>query len=350
MQQVIAIAVLQTRLILKQRGMLVLMCAMPLLLVAAFAFFGNAQSSAKPVPITVVDEDNSFASHALVTALQTEPAITLYKGDVKELLANHKIVVGLVIPSGFAEHLNTQTQPEIQVLTAPDSGAQAATLPVLTQTAANVAADYRTAMRLSRNGSTPAELALSYAQVIQARQDRQIGLIQTNEPSYAPAQLRDRAMGFTVMFVLMTVLMLNGGILQERQAGIWGRIMTTPVASGSVLWGYLLSYWLIGALQFGVLVSVSALLFHVDWGPILPLTAVGLASVLCATGIGLCLASFVRTADQQRLFGLSFAIISSMLGGVYWPLDLLGAPMRMLGHLTPQAWALDGLHAALLPM
>lgn len=37
-----------------------------------------------------------------------------------------------------------------------------------------------------------------------------------------------------------------------------------------------------------------------------------------------------------------------MLGGVYWPLDLVSDTMRRVGYLTPQAWAMDGFREVML--
>jgi ABC-2 type transport system permease protein len=34
-----------------------------------------------------------------------------------------------------------------------------------------------------------------------------------------------------------------------------------------------------------------------------------------------------------------------MLGGCMWPLAIVPAPMRAVGHLFPQAWAMDGFIA-----
>ena len=35
------------------------------------------------------------------------------------------------------------------------------------------------------------------------------------------------------------------------------------------------------------------------------------------------------------------AVAMGMLGGCMWPLSIVPAPMRVAGHLVPQAWAMD---------
>lgn len=153
----------------------------------------------------------------------------------------------------------------------------------------------------------------------------------------------DRAIGFTIMFVMMTVIMMSGSILRERKTGTLGRILVSPMSRPQVQTGYLLSFILTGVLQFAVLAGVSALLFDVRWGPLLPLTAVIIATVVSAAGLGLLLAAFMRTSEQHALVGTMASITASMLGGVYWPASLMSEHMQSIGRLTPIAWALDGL-------
>jgi len=40
--------------------------------------------------------------------------------------------------------------------------------------------------------------------------------------------------------------------------------------------------------------------------------------------------------------GIPVAIGMGMLGGCMWPLDIVPGPLRVIGHFTPQAWAMDG--------
>jgi ABC-2 type transport system permease protein len=70
---------------------------------------------------------------------------------------------------------------------------------------------------------------------------------------------------------------------------------------------------------------------------------VGAATVLASAGMGLFLAGLVRTFEQQEAVGVIFVIATSMLGGLFWPLDILSPAMQKIGHFTPQAWAMDGL-------
>jgi len=68
-------------------------------------------------------------------------------------------------------------------------------------------------------------------------------------------------------------------------------------------------------------------------------------TVLSASGMGLFLAGVVRSPEQQSAFGILFINATLMLGEVYWDLDFVSAPLRRIGYLTPQAWAIEGFKA-----
>jgi ABC-2 type transport system permease protein len=50
----------------------------------------------------------------------------------------------------------------------------------------------------------------------------------------------------------------------------------------------------------------------------------------------------VSDAEQAQAVGIPLSVGLGMLGGCMWPLDIVPAPMQVVGHLTPHAWAMDG--------
>ena len=66
---------------------------------------------------------------------------------------------------------------------------------------------------------------------------------------------------------------------------------------------------------------------------------------LVATGVGMLGGSVLRNAEQATSIGPPVGIALGMLGGCMWPLAIVPEPMRVLGHLFPQAWAMDAFIA-----
>ncbi|MBK9435856.1 MAG: ABC transporter permease [Micrococcales bacterium] len=49
----------------------------------------------------------------------------------------------------------------------------------------------------------------------------------------------------------------------------------------------------------------------------------------------------IANARAGRGRGRAAGIVLGMLGGTMWPLSVVGPLMARIGHLTPQAWAMD---------
>jgi ABC-2 type transport system permease protein len=48
-----------------------------------------------------------------------------------------------------------------------------------------------------------------------------------------------------------------------------------------------------------------------------------------------------RTSEQATAIGPAVGTAFGMLGGCMWPLEIVPQPVRLVGHATPHAWAVD---------
>lgn len=353
MKTIFSIAGLQFRLMLRSKATLAVMFGLPLVLTLIFG--GMGQGGPAAYPVAVVDQDGTAATGQVIAALAADPSLRVRRAaadEVSGLMANYKAVAAVVLPAGFQQALDAGAGPEVQLIMPPAGNLQVAIRPALERAVTAVAGEYALAARLAGPGAGAADLEAAFATIAAGRE--QIGVttavhaVETVAAAPRLSNVSERALGFTVMFVMLVVFSMSGVILEERQNGTWGRLLATPAARAQVVAGYVLSFLITGLFQFAVLVTASTLLFGVTWGPLLPLAAVAAALILCAAGLGLFLAGLVRTAEQQRTVGSIVIIATSMLGGVYWPLEFVSATMRRIGYLTPQAWAMDGFREVVL--
>ncbi|WML50983.1 ABC transporter permease [Neobacillus sp. PS3-12] len=119
-------------------------------------------------------------------------------------------------------------------------------------------------------------------------------------------------------------------------------MLSTPTARYEIMAGYFLSFFLIGWIQFGVLMAASSLLFGVQWGNAAGIAVLVSALLLCVVGLGLFISGFVKTAEQQSALGSVIITATCMLGGVYWPLDIVPTFMQKIADFIPQTWAMRG--------
>lgn len=160
-----------------------------------------------------------------------------------------------------------------------------------------------------------------------------------------PAGFQSSVPGNLVMFVLMMMLFSGSVITAERKDGVLRRIGMSPAGKGDVVAGKLLGRMLIAAAQIIFLLAVGKLLFRISLGGspgglfLLMLTfafAMGSLSILFG--------SLLSDPDQVTTIGVITAMAMSALGGCWWPLEVVSAPMRVVAYCLPTGWTINGIH------
>ena len=148
--------------------------------------------------------------------------------------------------------------------------------------------------------------------------------------------------GFAIMFVMMMMLSMTGVLIEARQTGIWSRLFMSPVSRFQVMAGYFLSFFLVGWIQFSLLIVLSSVLFGVEWGDPIGLLVLITSLLLCVVGLRHCNCKLVKTAEQQNAIGTLLVISTCMLGGVFWPISIVPDIMQKVANFVPQTWAMEG--------
>lgn len=157
--------------------------------------------------------------------------------------------------------------------------------------------------------------------------------------SQTPDTYQQTIPGYTVMYVFFIIATLASSIRQERQAGTFRRLLSMPISKGELLGGKLLAAMVIGVLQVFLLFGIGALLFKLNLGSDpLAFLLLTLALEAAATSIGLAAATTRLTGGMLT----APLIISALLGGCMFPLDLMPPFLRTLSVITPHRWALTG--------
>lgn len=157
--------------------------------------------------------------------------------------------------------------------------------------------------------------------------------------------------GLAVLGPLHAALMeLSRRVRDAQVSGTLEAVLAAPIGPGlaivlSALWPLLSS-----VLRMSVLLAAAALLFG------LPLGAASLPSALVA--LGLSLAAFLALGVLSAAFTIRFKrgdpvaylvdVVSVLLGGVFYPVEVLPDELRTAAALLPLTHALEALRQALL--
>lgn len=359
-----------------------LLLALPALIIYLVGL--GAQGIACTVPtsirIDVLDRDDSAASNAFVAALAeanetllicpayNDPSDTcalagasLSPELAQKRLADEVTFAIITIPEGFATALEAGDEVTLVFkpgvgLAAPEIAFGALQNVVTRMGGPIVAARLSTQLAESLGIETGPEFYAARRADVEASWGPpppvqvMAELTQPNAGQIMGAQLMEN--GFKIstpsmaaIFVMISILGMTQSLAEERMMGILQRVGMMPVTKAQLLGGKLLATYLMGFLQFAILLAFGELL-GVDFGSApLATVLVAMAYVLAVTAIALALAALARTPNQASAIATSTWLLLVPLGGGWWPLAFVSAWMQTLGHLSPVAWCLDALNA-----
>ncbi|MHB0886021.1 MAG: ABC transporter permease [Bacillota bacterium] len=353
----------------REPTMPILMITMALVFTFAVGLMFGGQTADRALKVLVYDNDRGPVSQALVADLQKAPGLTVAaagekdpdpEGAVRENFAS----VAVVIPEGYGADLAAMRAPSVTVLGRSDSTDGLVVQQVLGRSllwaaTSLKAADLIAAQPALAGGrlASPDQLAEARAADLKALNDawaagpkvttvvKEVGAKTTRKANFAAATAQTVA-GFVVMFLMYPAVFGAGSILDERQRGTWGRLLTTPTGGLTMVFGQLLGVLVSSWLQALVIIVASHFLFGVNWGSsVLGLVVVVTSFILSTIGLGLAIAGFVQTKAQLAAVSPILITGTCMIGGAYWPSELMPRFMQILGKFFPPEWAVRGFNA-----
>lgn len=313
----------------------------------------GAAFSGEDLLVGVVDDDGSELSAQLADALDEEENLSLRRfGSVDELekaVRRSGAEGGVVIPAGYADALAAGGTATVQYVAEVGSGDAAAFQSRVGAVVAEQAALAQAArLAVAEGGVASFADALALAEATAG--EVAVGGLDVSTAgggarSLTPGQYA--TIGELVLFVFLIGLAGSGDLVLTRTLGVSRRMLATPLTTRGIVLGEGGGRFGVAGVQSVFIVAFTALLFGIAWGNPFAVTALLVAFALVATGASLLMGSIARNSEQAGSLGPLLGIPLGMLGGCMWPLEIVPEGLRAVGHLTPHAWAVDGLVATM---
>lgn len=396
MQKILTIARVDLLIYLKDRGNIIQLIGLPIILTLVLGGVNAGGGGATQVRLDLLDQDNTSYSQQFIADLRAvNPALVLCPQDqndanVCNLDEGATLTVDqsiqrmrdgatnalLVLPQGYGTAVEalepvqlsyysnaniTTGDPVLQSVEAVLQRVNGAVI------AARVAVGLGDALAVSGDSAAQTKLADgAYAQAIDtwAKPPATVAYSETKateQTGAAPNGFSQSVPGMATFFVVFSVMGSGMMILvKERQQGTLPRMATMPLRRSDILAGKILARFLTGIVQFLVIFAVG-LAVGVDFGNApLALLLVMVVYVLSITALSFALAPRMRNESQIGALTTLLAMVMGALGGAWWPISVAPQFMQIIGHFTPVAWAMDafqqiffyggGLSDVLLPV
>jgi ABC-2 type transport system permease protein len=399
------------RLFFRDRTGMALGLLLPLVLVFVFGFVmklaNGGDSGMSRTALWVVDQDSSEASRRFIGQLREAATLKVLpeegregvsEATVRREIADGELHHALVLPAGFGAAIERHELPELVMLRDPDRtlDEQLIAVGLMQATIGALGPEFADAIttRMLEQAGLPREwrertLALSRTFSVGVRalfEEKERGDERTADavdtansgddadgPSFDPARFlgqlipvrhedfrppeRPRQLSFMLSHAVsgIGVMMLMFGLvaaatqlIREREEGVLPRLLTAPADRSAILWGKYLFALMTGALQLVLLFSFGAFVFDVDVlrDPAAFLAVSGCV-LLAVTAFGMLVAAWARTTKQAEGLSTLLILVSSAVGGAWFPLHLFNPPelVQRVMNCTLTDWAIRSYQA-----
>jgi len=347
---------------------LLLAFVVPVLFFSIFALIfsrGVGQTFSR-VRVSFIDDDQSPQSLAVIREACQHPEIVAVTGIGRTsdewpieklsrlLISRREVEVVVHVPAGFTSQ--DPAAPTLSIQLFNEGGnpighrlvqASLAEAIAMQLSAANLAALSSPVTNASFTDPAPSTLARPSGPArVRATADEEQTVFKSvnafaankHQPKVAMA-----AAGIAVMFLLFSANGAGASLLEEREAGTMGRLLSSRLTLTQLLAGKWLYITLLGCTQLFTMFAWGQMVFRVNLvGHLTGFAAMTLATSGACASFALFLASVCKS--RQQLHGVSVILVLTMsaIGGSMVPRYIMSDSMRALGKFTFNGWALDG--------
>lgn len=154
--------------------------------------------------------------------------------------------------------------------------------------------------------------------------------------------------GWAIMFLLFSVSGASTALFEEKQAGIFHRILASPVSRSQILWSKYLFNMLMGLVQLTVLFLAGQIMFGIEVLPHLPsLLVVALCASIACTAFGMLLSAIAPNPAAASGLATFLILTMSAIGGAWFPTSFMPEFIQTISKLTLVYWSMEGFLAVL---
>jgi ABC-2 type transport system permease protein len=295
----LAVAWKEIQLILKDRGWLVMLILLPLLIAGFIGGMNLAVNSSMSeeggqggilLKVGLVNLDpggfGTEVSKAIQDIDQLQVQVYSSADQAVEQVSQGEITSAILIPADFSEKINAYSPTEIEVMVDPAEPESASIVAgIMNQVVSEVGVwgevqyGVRSIFEVRPAGPDQPRGAARHRSAEPGRDHDRINALRRNPSILVISEDLQGAKiqggielfiayvfaGLTVMFIFFIVAMCSTSLLGEREAGTIRRLLSAPVPRGAIIAGKTLAFMLLGCMQVITMFGVANLLLRRRW-------------------------------------------------------------------------------------
>jgi len=340
----LALAAAELKRITRDRTFLFFIVLLPVLVIL---LVGLTTAGSESIRVGLVPGQSATLATQLVEDMEADKALTTQRYATRaegvDALRRGEVTAVVLVPPTLDADLRSGRTVQVPVLVSGSLETSQAAVTGVTSVVARHGAAVQAAVFATSHSNRGFDENMSSA--LSLRREAPVVPVRTeivnSQSDFLPLGYGYSAPTMLVLFVFINAVAGGGAMIQTRRYGVFSRALAAPIRPRDLVLGEALCYLALTLGQALLIVGVGALMFGVSWGN--PLAAAALIGMwaLVGTGAGMASGTLFRTPEQASAIGPAVGIAFGMLGGCMWPLEIVPETVRLVGHATPHAWAVD---------
>jgi ABC-2 type transport system permease protein len=148
------------------------------------------------------------------------------------------------------------------------------------------------------------------------------------------------SLGFLIMCIIFLSSLATTLIIEDKKSSTYYRVFSTPLKIRSYMLQNILSFIAVALLQVGLILIIMMGIFKADLGPS-PINVFVVMAVfaIVAVALGVVISSLSKDSRQVSTLISLITIPMCMLGGCFWPREVMPSFLQKIGDFVPTTWA-----------
>lgn len=302
---------------------------------------GNGAGSGR-LKIGIENKDGGKLSQNLIDNLKTEEkisVITVKAEDIKKDIIKENIDLAITIPEDFTEAMYKGEDSKIELITLKGEETTAFIGSSINLYINNLKDIYKA----SKGNREVFNKIYSNYKANGFKFEKEILKDESNAKKASATLL-----GFFLMFMFICSSATSRFILKDKIDKTYHRICMTKVDRKKYILGNILSNFFILMIQstLGFLIIQKGLKFNTQ-AYFIDILIVLWSFALCSVSLSMVIITFAKSTNSVTVLNSLIVTPTCMLGGCFWPRELMGDTLKKISNFIPQTWAVDALNKAI---
>lgn len=343
----------QLKLLFRNRVAIVATIALPLILTYLFSFSQNGSGKAI---LYVADLDNGVYSKQLISMINNHSNVqvnSISESEIKKKIDNQDISIGLVINNGFGDSLQTDEDPNLKIIQNHQDGDGAILEQIISRETTNLSSITKdskyTGDELKNSGVVNNEdvsktIFNNITSDLKEPSNISINDMTDLQSSSKEENATGRLIGFLAMFIWFVVIQGCRTLIDEKENKTLDRLLSTPINYNKYLIAKVAATYVYGAVHILAILLAGKYLFKIGFiNNIGTISAIFAAYLLALISVTLIFIPFIKKQQQFTAFASVIIVVTGMLGGSFFSLEVAPKFMETISKFTPEGWAISSL-------